>query len=414
MLACGSLLLAVLATLAACGSATLGSSPGTVSSRAQPGCDTTTQWRPPSDNVQLNDLALTGPGEGWAIGSLTGDPRQPGYSGPTGVIYQLTNGHWQRLPQTYPGEDLTSIAMASPTDGWIVASGSAMFLLRYDGNQWRKVDVPAIDAAFGPPGGVSVPGYGLGKVQMFGSTAWYFAATDNPLYPNDPNSRATSVVILRYSNGAWTTIPAPHIAGSVTLFDFAASSADEAWLLGEDYQPSSLPTILYHYANGQWTTWPTTYPGGSGQHLQMLSPTNGWTYVGDAGTPQTLLHYDGSTWAPIDLSQVDHFVGTVQYMAAIGEPAPSVTWFTAFTSARANTILASQSLLAYNGGAWQHVTWPYTGHGLDRIVGAGDGNLWAIGNINHQEGCPPLLTTAVEQGVFYSYIGGQWHETLLP
>lgn len=417
-LGCGALALGTLALLAACGPTTPGSSPGTAPGGAivsTSACDAASQWQPPNNNVQLDDFALTGPSEGWAVGVLAGIPLQPGYQGPTGVIYHLVGGQWQQLPQTYPGEELTSIAMDSPTDGWIVASGTRMLPLHYDGTAWRTVDVPAIDAAFGPPGDVSVPGFGQGKVQMFGPGAgWYFAATDNPSNPNDPNSRTTAVAIIRYQHGAWTAIPAPNMPDSVTLFDFAADSADDAWLLGEDYGStltSTLTTLLYHYANGQWSQQPLSFDGSSGQHLWMLSPTNGWTVVGGDVSPAILLHFDGSTWSPVDLTQATHLVGIVQYMYAIGESAPGTTWFGALGTPATSQIT---TLLAYGGGQWQHVPWPYPQQVPSVVVMTGNGDLWGVGDINHLEGCAPAHVTGIEQGVFYHYTQGQWAETILP
>lgn len=404
----GVLALGALASLVACEPSRPGTSPLGVRTSA---CTTATQWQPPSNNVQLDDFVLTGPDAGWAVGEVTPQPFQAGTQTPTGVIYRLTAGQWQQLPQTYPGEELTSVAMDSPTDGWIVASGAKMFLLHYDGSQWRKVDVPAIDAAFGPPGGVSVPGFGQGKVQMFGPDAgWYFAATDNPLYPNDPSSRATAIAIVRYQHGAWTAIPAPKVPGTVNIFDFAAVSADEVWLLGENYQGSDLTTLLYHYANGQWSQQPLSFTGSSGQHLWMLSPTDGWTFVGDVSSRTMLLHYDGSTWAPVDLTQADHLIGNVQFMAAVGEPTPGTTWFTALGTPGAQTT----TLLAYSGGHWQRVAWPLPGHQPDSLTATGNGDIWGIGDIDHANGCAPAAVLITEQGVFYHYTQGQWHETVLP
>src|SRR5215469_6436017 len=31
-------------------------------------CDSATQWKPPADNIQLNDIAMVSPDEGWAVG----------------------------------------------------------------------------------------------------------------------------------------------------------------------------------------------------------------------------------------------------------------------------------------------------------------------------------------------------------
>lgn len=404
----GALLLGLL-PLAACDPITPHTSPGTTAIYSNRPCDESTQWQPPSNNAQLDDFVLTGPSTGWAVGaSASGNG--------VGVIFHLANGQWQQLPQTYPGEELTSIAMASPTDGWIAAYGARNESLHYAGGAWREVDVPALDAAYAPPDGVSAPTFQPGAIQLFGSNAgWFFGQTD---VPRAPNSSSTKVVTLRYTAGTWTPTPAPNAPDAVTLFDFAATSADEAWLLGTDYETNGQTTVLYHYLRGQWSQWPTTYPGIS-QQLQMLSPTNGWLFAGDGSSPQTpstLLHYDGTTWTPVNVAPAEQLVGQIDYLRAIGEPTPGTIWFQAYTHAQASNFAAPPTLLAYNvsSSQWQRVSWPYSGQELDRIIGTASGDLYGIGDIAHQRGCPPLATGVVDQGIFYHYTEDQWHETILP
>ena len=74
--------------------------------------------------------------------------------------------------------------------------------------------------------------------------------------------------------------------------------------------------------------------------------------------------------------------------------APGVTWFSVIS--RDGATLIAQ----YANGQWRQVTWPYTDVIPSRLVPDSSGELWGVGDIGHQKGCPPLLTTDVQQGAF--------------
>src|SRR5437879_3345204 len=144
--------------LAGCGAVSL-THGGGVSPTTRGGtqhCDPAAQWQVPSDNVTLDDMALVGPQEAWAVGAIGGGRGQPA----TGVIYHLAPGQtpaWQQLPQRFPGAELSAIAMDSPTDGWaasttgVTGTDTRPLVLHYTGGRWHPVDVPALDAALQGP-----------------------------------------------------------------------------------------------------------------------------------------------------------------------------------------------------------------------------------------------------------------------
>lgn len=393
------------------GSGAANSLPGGRTTSPAP-CAPSQQWKPPAGNVGLDALAMDAPGDGWAVGALTQGVGAT--SGPAGAIYHLSDGSWQRLPQTYPGAELSSISMGSPDDGWaastsgMTASPDRALVLRYSGGQWRQVDIPALDQALkGPPGTLGGAAINWITVRMFGPNAgWMFAWTNSPRIPNDPASRS-AVVILRYEAGQWTPIPAPAVKDTTEMFWLSAVSGDEAWLGATDYGASALTTLFAHYVNGAWSIWPQTFPGVT-ERISMISSTDGWAFdsssnPGDAG----LLRFNGAAWAPVPAppgwTSAHRYINSDVYTAPDG-----ATWFTGLSSE--NTVALEQ----YANGRWSQVAWPYANVELDTLSADGSGDLWGIGDIPHVEGCAPGLVTAVPQGVFVRLSHGRWSRQVLP
>jgi hypothetical protein len=393
----------------------------TISSHGAPGssssaCNPAMQWKPPADNIQLNDIAMVSPTEGWAVGNTTPSPARPSPVAPAGVIYHYVNGNWVRLPETFANAPLASLSMDSPTDGWAVSNpdeikpGARALVLHYTGGRWRPVDVPALDA-------VLKDGSSFLKisVEMFGPTSgWIFAWTDLEPDPSNPNNRP-DVVIMRFENGVWTPIAPPAVKTSTRMFALSAVSADEAWIVGTDYgSGGALTTLFAHYVNGAWSLWPKTFPGDSDQSIFMLSPTDGWvSYTANDTGQWVLLHYDGTSWAPVATPQrwasSDIELGTP--VIAIS---PGVTWFGAYDFNAGVTFAPPPLMEEYTNSQWQQVSWPFSTvfpHSMIALPGA---EVQGVGNIYHQEGCAPLLVTTVDQGVFLHFQQGHWSDQVLP
>ena len=218
-----------------------------------PPCDRATQWQAPAGDIALDALSMVRADEGWATGEV--NPDVPNVPLPTAaVLYHMVNGQWQRLPQTYPGAELTSLSMDSPSDGWAVSptpmTGSAHpLILHYTSGAWQPADIPALDAF--PLPTANSGGISPGSVQMFGPQAgWMFATTNE-----DPDTSPKSLV-LRYEGGVWTVTPGPQVASTVELGPLTAVSADEAWMLGFDPNAKVTTTLIYHYINGAWGNTP--------------------------------------------------------------------------------------------------------------------------------------------------------------
>ncbi|HEV2238364.1 MAG TPA: hypothetical protein VGR57_17015 [Ktedonobacterales bacterium] len=375
----------------------------------------------PADNVSFDDLAMVAPDEGWAVGALGAQwPPDSAGQGPAGVIYHLTDGAWQRLPQVYPGAELATISMGAPDDGWAAStsamagtgsgSGDHVLVLHESHGRWTPVDVPALDAVLKGPAGSEGGHINWINIQMFGPNAgWMFAWTNIPRDPSNPASRA-EVLVLRYQQGVWTPIAAPAVTPTTELFSLSAVSADEAWMVGTEYGTNNLTTLFAHYTNGGWSLWPKTFPGVT-ERLTMLSPTQGWAFDSDAqgGGSDSLLHFDGTTWAPV--ATPDWPQQRIELTALAFIAAPGVTWFGA---AHVEGFGGTARLEQYAAGRWQQVAWPYADVQPERLAVGSAGEFWGIGAIRHQEGCPPALVTEIAQGVFLHDRQGSWSREVLP
>lgn len=374
-------------------------------------CVPATQWQPPAGNVGLDSLSMVSPSEGWATG-IVNPMRFDGRFPSAAVLYHLVNGQWRRLPQTYPGAELKSLSMDSPSDGW-AASPTPMnaskqpLVLHYTGGVWRQVDVPALDAVLRPTATVLEADINTISVRMFGAQAgWMFAQTNRD---SDTEGGPRSLV-LRFEGGAWTLVPGPQVVQSVTLFDFSAVSVDEAWMMGTDTHSGRSTTVFYHYINGGWAVAPETFPFGAWD-LTMLSTDDGWAATSASASVTAsviLLHYDGVRWAklasPSAWSAQD--VTPAGLVFATG-PGVGVTWMVTYTP-------DAIGLWQDAHGHWSQVAWPYQDMTPLALAPGALGEVWGIGDINHVRGCAPALVIDIPQGVFLHEVHGTWTRQVLP
>lgn len=374
-------------------------------------CDRETQWRVPAANTALDDLAMTGPDDGWAVGDLTGDPGTPRQ--PAGVIYHFTRGQWRQEPTTYPGAELSALSMDSPTDGWaasksaLTGQGDQALVLHYTSGQWRQVDIPALDQALkGPPGTLAGAAIIWLTVRMFGPDAgWMFALTNLPRDLSDPASRG-QVVILRYAHGVWTPIAPPAVDPTTEMYWLSAVSGDEAWLAETDYATSGgLTTRFAHFANGVWRDWPVTFKGVT-QRMEMASPTDGWALPNNGIARPELLHFDGKAWSLTPTPASWASLG-ISLLPGVYPLTPGVAWFPLIGGDGAAMVAQ------YARGQWRQVAWPYADMLPARLVADGAGGLWGVGDIDHQQGCYPALTLSIGQGVFFHWTPAGWSRQVL-
>ncbi|HKP51870.1 MAG TPA: S-layer homology domain-containing protein [Chloroflexia bacterium] len=191
----------------------------------------------------LRGIAMTSPGEGWAVGD-------------SGSFWQGTGGSWSAV-STGITRTLTSIAMDSPTHGWAVGGdlsqqySSIPALIEYTGGAWvdRSSTLPAnvgnLEDIVLAPGGNE--GWAVGQVRA-------------------TNERS----FIHLLNGVWTLDPYQTQAG---IFAVDMFSQDDVWAVGSN---------AFHRTNGAWSQMllPNTSPVTG---LSLVPGFGGWA-VGAYGS----------------------------------------------------------------------------------------------------------------------------------
>jgi hypothetical protein len=220
-----------------------------------------------SNAVQMSDLFMLSPTDGWAVGSMNPilSGRQTSASDlPSGLILHYTGGQWT-LAQTIPNAELGHIALASASDGWASGSNITPFpnavgftqsalLLQYANGRWAAVASPTTNAA------------GYGKLfQRPHTDAWMIA--DQNVAP-DPQP----TLLQDLGGGLWAINVLPEIqdAQSYTFSSVFMTSPKEGWLVGTvtlkpnqsgqssptpgfSYAPLETSALILHDHNGVWS-----------------------------------------------------------------------------------------------------------------------------------------------------------------
>jgi hypothetical protein len=107
-----------------------------------------TRWSkvdPQIANGRLYGFAFVSPNEGWAVGELP-NTNQHKAAEEDGLILSFQHGVWEKqalvkAPPSQPYFSLTSVAMASPNEGWAV--GKEGTLMRYSNGAWSMAQSPS-------------------------------------------------------------------------------------------------------------------------------------------------------------------------------------------------------------------------------------------------------------------------------
>src|SRR5579863_4109613 len=112
-----------------------------------------------------------------------------------------------------------------------------------------------------------------------------------------PANASAAPVALNWNGTAWSSVPTPTPSGSTpewTLKSVAASSASDAWAVGEQAAGTKIHDSLYEHWNG--TAWSAVAGPNEGVLNAVLdfSPTNAWAFA-----DFSVLHWDGTAWSVV-------------------------------------------------------------------------------------------------------------------
>lgn len=231
--------------------------------------------------------------------------------------------------------------------------------------------------------------------------------------PHDPASRGT-IIIRHYLNGTWTPVPIPSLPDTVEFHDMSATANGGVWFVGPDY--GNGPNIIAHYSQGHWSITreqPDT-PDLMLESISMASATDGWALETQGPpTPALLLHYNGTSWAHLNLP--GSLAG--DYWDQLYAFADGDVWLTGYQQdARYHRTAV---MARYVNGNWQEIPYPFSIPSTANVfVGglaqAAPGEFWAAGTREYLRGCAPALVTDVSFGSFLHYANGSWSKQDLP
>ena len=112
-----------------------------------------------------------------------------------------------------------------------------------------------------------------------------------------PANASAAPVALNWNGTAWSSVPTPTPSGSTPDWVFksvAASSASDAWAVGEQVAGTKIHDSLYEHWNG--TAWSVVVGPNEGILNAVLdfSPTNAWAFA-----DFSVLHWNGTAWSVV-------------------------------------------------------------------------------------------------------------------
>jgi hypothetical protein len=285
---------------------------------------------------------------------------------------------------TAPGV-LTGVAATSASNAWAVGTdGNGHTLIaRWNGTTWTQVSSPN-------PGDVN----GLAAVAATSaSNAW---AVGDDVTSSNPQGVP---LIVHWNGTAWTQVPSPNPnpKNGTTLTGVAATSATNAWAVGESDRITGAPQpLILHWNGTAWTQVPSPNP----------DPTRGATLAGVVSTSTSSAWAVGSygtTTSPEGQPLTVQWNGTVWKQVPSPNPSPkNGDTLTGVAAASATSAWAVGSLgngrtliMHGNGTNWKRAPSPnpvsVAGDLLHGVAAVSVGDAWAVGNINVKSSAGPII-----------------------
>jgi hypothetical protein len=207
------------------------------------------------------------------------------------LIYRMTPAGWkvQASPNALGNSYLNGVSAVSPALAWVVGSSvngslpGRTLVERWNGKAWKIQSSPNVGSSFNGLQGVD------------GTSATNAWAVGNYLA-----GAYRQAMILHFNGTAWKVQKrfAPNAAAEALLFQVSATSAKNAWAVGE----ANNRTVILHWNGKKWKRQASPNVGSEESALDAVSAVsamNAWA-VGtfrDATHLRTLvLHWNGKRW----------------------------------------------------------------------------------------------------------------------
>ena len=266
--------------------------------------------------------------------------------------------------------DFNSVAAVSARSAWAVGYSGGCNLLACKTliARWNGT---AWKRVASPRQGRSGVLYGIAATSA--RNAWAVGDTGS-VFGGIPEVRRS--LILRWNGTAWIRVPCPSPGRGALLYAVAATSARNAWAVGYTNGISSSRPLIVRWNGAAWTRVPAPNPGGGTFLTDVVatSASNAWAVgftVRGVGQP-LILRWNGAAWkrVPIPSLRSDQLEGVAATSARNA-------WAVGVTVGGVGRPL----ILRWNGTSWKVVPAPRVGRSglLSGVTATSARDVWAVG-----------------------------------
>jgi hypothetical protein len=270
-----------------------------------------------------------------------------------------------------------SVAQSSKHDAFAVgysrAPSTAPIGLHWDGSSWVVTPMPH------PAGGAV-----LYSTTAIPGTKDYFAGGESCT-----NVACPEAYILKWDGSSWAQMALPPLIAMTDVASVSASSANDAWAVGQSCTTFKCNVLLLHWNGAKWSR--VTIPNLSSIFPDLfavadLSPTDAWA-VGNSFLGSLALNWNGHSWVNVPVSGNGGFTQGINAVAAI--PGTSEIWALEAAS-------GGQFMLKWNGTGWRGFPLPSLGrqsfYNVSDVAASSTSNAWDVGYSFSKSGTQPSLT----------------------
>jgi hypothetical protein len=178
-------------------------------------------------------------------------------------------------------------------------------------------------------------------------------------------------LIERWNGTSWSISNSPSFAGDAITYGVTTLAPDDAWAVGYQFTTFA-KTLIEHWNGSSWNVVPSPSPTSSNSlvAISALSPTDIWA-VGTKWTtsqrPLTL-HWDGTSWTEVPSPDL----GLQTIVNGVVAVSSTDVWLVGQMNAGAYT-------QHWDGVQWSWVSAPFGTSSLDGVT-ASSSDTWAVGN----------------------------------
>ena len=210
---------------------------------------------------------------------------------------------------------------------------------------------------------------------------------------------------LHWDGTQWSLVETPTIpVPKVELKSVAAMSSDDVWAVGYSYNPDCglcSETLIEHWDGTSWSVFPSPNPGVDNRlcGVSATSATDVWAvgsqWLNWSAKVPLILHYDGTTWMPFDLSQFEQ-----DELKAVHALAPDDVW-----------AVGPNLALHWDGTSWTQVLIPSEPDEFvvfTSVSGVASNDVWVVGDAQFSSQSGQTLSSARA----FHWDGSTWGQVL--